>query len=68
MTLPTFIVAGAPKCGTTTLWRFLNDHPGVGMSRAKEPPFFIRARSFGDGIVRPGPEWRPTRPSSASTR
>ena len=55
MTLPTFIIAGAPKCGTTALWRFLDEHPCVGMSQIKEPRFFTSARSFGEGIIRPGP-------------
>jgi hypothetical protein len=54
--MPTFIIGGAPKCGTTALWGMLNEHPEVFMSQIKEPRFFTRARSFGEGIVRPGPE------------
>ncbi len=37
---PTFIVVGANKGGTTSLWRYLNQHPDVFMSRIKEPMFF----------------------------
>lgn len=40
MMLPNFIIAGAPKCGTTALFRILARHPEVGMSRVKEPRFF----------------------------
>ena len=38
--MPGFIIIGAPKCGTTALWHFLNQHPGVCMSENKEPRFF----------------------------
>ena len=37
---PDLFVAGAPKCGTTTLWSVLDAHPGVAMSFVKEPRFF----------------------------
>lgn len=39
-TLPTFLIIGAGKCGTTSLWSYLDQHPQVGMSRIKEPSFF----------------------------
>ena len=38
--IPDFIIAGAPKCGTTALAFFLSEHPGVCISRIKEPRFF----------------------------
>lgn len=38
--LPTFFVIGAAKCGTTSLYSYLDQHPQVGMSRLKEPHFF----------------------------
>ena len=38
--VPTFIVAGATKSGTTALGEYLNDHPQVCMSWMKEPNFF----------------------------
>jgi len=53
--LPSFIVAGAPKCGTTALWAFLDEHPDVFMSQVKEPRFFTRTNTFGEQVVRPGP-------------
>lgn len=40
MTMPTFLVIGAPKCGTTALYHFLISHPQVFMSSLKEPHFF----------------------------
>jgi hypothetical protein len=38
--LPTFIIAGAGKSGTTSLWHYLKAHPEVCMSRIKETNFF----------------------------
>jgi len=40
MTLPNFIVIGAAKAGTSSLWHYLNQHPEVYMSPVKEPGFF----------------------------
>lgn len=37
---PFFLVLGAPKCGTTALADAIAAHPGVLMSRPKEPHFF----------------------------
>jgi len=33
-------IIGASKCGTTSLWHMLNNHPEVFMSTPKEPRFF----------------------------
>ena len=38
--LPDFIVIGAGKSGTTSLDNYLSQHPGIFMSRMKEPDFF----------------------------
>lgn len=35
-------VVGAPRCGTTSLSRYLAEHPDVRFSRVKEPHFFSR--------------------------
>lgn len=40
MTLPTFLLLGAPKAGTTALYHVLQKHPQVFMSAVKEPHFF----------------------------
>lgn len=42
MTLPTFLIIGASKCGTTSLYAYLAQHPDVFMSSPKEPNFFNR--------------------------
>lgn len=39
--LPTFICIGAAKCGTTSLWRYLGEHPDVCVSTPKETDFFL---------------------------
>ncbi len=38
--LPNFILAGAPKSGTTALYHYLRQHPQVYLSPIKEPTFF----------------------------
>ncbi|HEX2104152.1 MAG TPA: sulfotransferase [Solirubrobacteraceae bacterium] len=38
-----FVVIGAQKAGTTSLWRYLEDNPGLRMPPAKESPFFTEA-------------------------
>lgn len=50
--LPTFLVIGAGKSGTTSLWSYLNQHPQIGMSAIKEPSYFSM-----DGIHARGVDW-----------
>ncbi len=38
--LPNFLIVGAEKAGTTTLWATLDEHPDVSMCARKEPRFF----------------------------
>ncbi len=38
--LPTFLIPGAPKAGSSTLYQFLSAHPQILMSDKKEPDFF----------------------------
>jgi len=45
MPLPNLFVIGAPKCGTTSLHRYLDQHPRISMSAVKEPKFFLAAGS-----------------------
>jgi hypothetical protein len=35
-------IVGAPRCGTTSLSKYLKRHPDVGFSRIKEPHFFAQ--------------------------
>lgn len=44
--LPSFIVAGASKSGTTSLWRYLQAHPEVCMAVIKEVRFFTQKLPF----------------------
>jgi len=40
MTLPNFLIIGAGKCGTTSLYHYLRQHPDVFMSAVKETNWF----------------------------
>lgn len=40
MTMPNFLVIGAQKAGTTSLYYYLGQHPQIYMSPVKEPNFF----------------------------
>jgi hypothetical protein len=37
---PNFFIVGAPRCGTTSLYSYLKEVPGVYMPRVKEPFYF----------------------------
>jgi hypothetical protein len=37
---PDFFVVGAPKCGTTSLCKYLDQHPDIFISKPKEPHYF----------------------------
>lgn len=50
MRLPDFIIMGAAKSGTTTLYQYLCKHPQVLMSTPKEPDFFSVDENFSKGI------------------
>ncbi len=39
MTLPRFVVCGVPRCGTTSVYRYLEQHPQVDVGRLKESNF-----------------------------
>lgn len=48
--LPTFIIIGAPKAGTTSLYHYLSEHPDVYMSEPKEVNFFSREEIEAQGL------------------
>lgn len=48
--LPTFIIIGAMKCGTTSMYRHLDAHPEVWMSKKKELDFFIAEKNYPRGV------------------
>lgn len=50
--LPDFLIIGAMKSGTTTLYEYLERHPEVFMATPKEPNFFSM-----DEVYDKGPDW-----------
>jgi hypothetical protein len=43
---PSFIIAGAQKCGTTALWYYLSLHPEIVPAKRKEIHFFCYEKNF----------------------
>jgi hypothetical protein len=39
---PNFFIAGSPKCGTSSMWYYLKQHPEIHMSADKEPHFYAK--------------------------
>jgi hypothetical protein len=67
--MPNLFIIGAAKCGTTSLHHYLNRHPGISMSKAKEPGYFchhvddlglpvVTDRAEYLGLFQPGTEQR----------
>ncbi len=50
--LPNFLIVGAAKGGTTSLYSMLDMHPNIIMSRRKEPHFFSRNYEKGERYYR----------------
>lgn len=48
--LPDFIIVGAMKSGTTTLYRWLGEQPEIVLPQDKEPDFFSADRAWGRGL------------------
>ncbi len=48
--LPDFLIIGAAKCGTTTLFHKLGQHPDISMASMKEPEFFSRDERYERGL------------------
>lgn len=48
--LPDFIIIGAQRGGTTSLWGYLRSHPDVFMPDYKEPNFFLDGVNWFHGI------------------
>jgi len=53
--MPNFIVIGAPRAGTTSLYHYLCQHPQVMMSRIKETNYFAYLASRAEPGFHPGP-------------
>ena len=52
MRLPDFIIIGAAKSGTTSLFKWLSEQPEIRAPEVKEPDFFAH-----DRVWQRGPEW-----------
>jgi hypothetical protein len=48
--LPSFLIIGAMKAGTTSLYHYLKSHPQIHMSRIKELDFFVTELNWGRGL------------------
>jgi len=48
--LPDFLIVGAQKAATTSLWAYLRGHPEVFMPAMKEPNYFIREGNWSLGL------------------
>jgi hypothetical protein len=48
--LPTFIVIGAMKAGTTSLYHYLRNHPQIFMPKVKELDFFAAESNWSRGL------------------
>lgn len=48
-TLPSFLIIGAMKGGTTSLYHYLKDHPDVFMSETKELHYFVAEKNLRRG-------------------
>ena len=40
MLKPNLFIIGAPKCGTTSIYSFLKQHPEISFPNLKEPKYF----------------------------
>ena len=53
--IPDFLIIGAGKCGTTSLYMYLKQHPEIFLPRVKEPNFYgyenKTPADFGDGLA-----------------
>jgi len=54
-----FVVIGAQRCGTTYLYRLLDEHPEIEMAKPvrPEPKFFLDDREYARGIAHYGAEY-----------
>lgn len=50
--MPDFLIIGAAKAGTTTLWHYLDQHPDVFMAHPKEPGYFAERYDRGEAWYR----------------
>ncbi len=56
MNKPNFLIVGVARCGTTSLFHYLSQHPELEASRVKEPKYFSNASATnrngpGDSLI-----------------
>lgn len=61
--LPTLVVLGAMKCGTSALHRYLTLHPQVSTSSPKELDFFLTEKNWDRGLEWYAGHFDPTKPA-----
>jgi hypothetical protein len=49
--LPNFLIIGAMKSGSTTLYNHLRDHPRAFLTSYKEPEFFVAEKTWSRGLA-----------------
>jgi hypothetical protein len=49
--LPSFVIVGAQKAATTSLWQYLGRHPAVFVTPVKETDFFVAQRAWPRGLA-----------------
>jgi hypothetical protein len=59
MTMPNFLIIGAQKAGTTSLYHYLKQHPQIYMSPVKEAHFFDYEGTERQAFRGPGPSSHP---------
>jgi len=50
---PNLFIVGAPKAGSTTLYEYLKNIPGIYMSPRKEPDYFSRSTVPNNSSMKP---------------
>jgi hypothetical protein len=65
-TRPNFLVIGAAKAGTTSLFHYLSEHPQVFMPRAKELDFFVKELNWSKGSAWYERQFRSAPPSATT--
>ncbi|MDH5477935.1 MAG: sulfotransferase domain-containing protein [Nitrospinota bacterium] len=58
MTKVNYFIAGAPKCGTTSMYHYMKDHPDIFMCPIKEPHYFVRGLMNLRGMITSETEYK----------
>jgi len=50
--LPNFIIVGSAKSGTTSLYKYMNQHPDAFIPTVKEPNYFVNNHEMGTSVIK----------------